>query len=229
MGKKKISNSSEKGKVLQCNTATQPKPPGPLEVTSEEVAKSVNPETPEVPKEESVSTTAIAVGNNDSNEGNKEKTGLPAPSPSGSASKPRKPTTKVESSPASTENIFELARKLQEILKGKSNKTCMKVMNMVGSLHGIRCIPSDRPIGQSTTGTTKVVKEPAKPKKGKPTPRAAWKQTDSYKNLSRQHEAMVKTIKSCSPTDELIETHIRDLRDIERKLKALHSPTAGDH
>lgn len=130
----------------------------------------------------------------------------------------------------SDEDIFVLAGKLEALLKGKSNKTCLKLMNMVGSLHGIRCIPSDRPIGQSTVGTTKVVPTAAKPKKGQSTPPAAWKQTDAYKRLSAERVRIVTTIKSLSP-DELSNKTVlvEELRATEQKLKALKSPTAGDH
>jgi len=129
---------------------------------------------------------------------------------------------------ASNEDIFVLAAKLEELLKGKSNKTCLKVMNMVGSLHSIRCIPSDRPIGQSTVGTTKVVPT-VKQAKGLPTPKAAWKQTDAYRHLTAQREEMVSTIKSLAPAELKQTTHIEELRAVEQKLKALKSPTAGDH
>jgi hypothetical protein len=130
---------------------------------------------------------------------------------------------------SSDQDIFALALKLEELLKGKSNKTCMKVMDMVGSLHGIRCIPRDRPIGRSTAGTTKVVPVAKPPGKGLPTPPAAWKQTDVYRRLSAEREAMVITIKSLKPQELLKTTHVEDLREIERKLKALKSPRLGDH
>jgi len=126
------------------------------------------------------------------------------------------------------EDIFVLAGKLEAILKGKSNKTCLKVMNMVGSLHGIRCIPSDRPIGQSTVGTTRV--EPAvKPReKGKPTPPAAWKQTDNYRCLAAERLDLVSKVK-VQPDGEDKNLLLDQLRESEQKLKALKSRSSGDH
>lgn len=127
-------------------------------------------------------------------------------------------------------DIFIIAGKIQALLSGISNKKISKVMNMVGSLHGIRAIPSDRPIGQSTVGTTKVgqTKPPVKVK-GKPTPRAEWKQTDAYKQLTAQRTLMVTTIKAHTPSELSKTSHVEDLREIERKLKALHPTTAGNH
>lgn len=105
---------------------------------------------------------------------------------------------------------------------------CLKVLNAVGSLHAIRALPADRPIGQSTTGTTKVVPKAAKPKKGQPTPPAAWKQTDAYKQLKAQREAKVLTIKSLTADELSKTTHIEDLQDLNQQIKALKSPTAGN-
>jgi len=127
------------------------------------------------------------------------------------------------------EDIFILAGKLESLLKGKSNKTCLKVMNMVGSLHGIRAIPSDRPIGQSTVGTTKVVPVAAKPKRGQPTPPAAWKQTAAYKQLSAQRQSIVDTLKSLPDYGPKKQGFISELRAVEQSLKALKSPLSGDH
>jgi tetrahydromethanopterin S-methyltransferase subunit H len=131
---------------------------------------------------------------------------------------------------SSDEDIFILAGKLEELLKGKSNKTCLKVMDMVGSLHGIRAIPRDRPIGQSTAGTTRVVPVAAKPKKGLPTPPAAWKQTSAYKHLNERREEKIKILKSL-PSGESVyrPIHIEELREIERELKSLRSSTPGFH
>lgn len=130
---------------------------------------------------------------------------------------------------SSDKDVFVLARKIEEILKGESNKTCLKVMNMVGSLHAIRCIPSDRPIGQSTAGTTKVVPKAKAAKRGLSTPKAAWKQTDAYKHLSATRALLVKTIKALDPADPSLTGHVEELRACEQSLKALKSPTAGDH
>jgi hypothetical protein len=125
------------------------------------------------------------------------------------------------------EDIFILAGKLEALLKGKSNKTVLKALNMVGSLHGVRSIPADRPIGQSTTGTIRKVVA-AKPEKGKPTPPAAWKQTDDYRRLSAEREKIVKTIKSRSSEELSKTTLVEDLRALEQQLKALKSSTPGN-
>jgi hypothetical protein len=102
-------------------------------------------------------------------------------------------------------------------------------MNMVGSLHAIRCIPADRPIGLSAVGTTKVVPVAKKPKKGQPTPPAAWKQTDDYRRLNAEREEIVKTIKSSSDVGNIMNSNVDKLRAIEQQLKALKSPSSGDH
>lgn len=124
-------------------------------------------------------------------------------------------------------DVFALASELEKILQGQSNKTLLKVFNMVGSLHGIRAIPVDRPIGRSTAGTTKVVPV-VKHVKGVKTPEAAWKKTNAYKRLSSERAEKVKTIKALNPgvpNTALVE----ELRVIEQQLKALKSPTVGDH
>lgn len=53
---------------------------------------------------------------------------------------------------SSPQNMFALADQIETLLKGESNKTCSKILNMVGSLHAIRAISVDRPIGQSLVG-----------------------------------------------------------------------------
>jgi hypothetical protein len=130
--------------------------------------------------------------------------------------------------PAGEQNVFILARQIELILQGQSNKTCMKVMNMVGSLHGIRSIPIDRPIGQSTTGTKKVVPVATKPPRGLPTPKAAWKQSDDYRRLSAERDSVVTTIKSLTPNDPAKQDLVQSLRTIELSLKNLKARTAGD-
>jgi hypothetical protein len=129
--------------------------------------------------------------------------------------------------PQEEEDIFVLASQLEAILQGKSYKTCLKALNMVGSLHAIRCIPADRPIGQSTVGTTKVVQQAIKPKKGQPTPPAAWKQTDDYRRLNAEREEIVTTIKSSTDEENIL--NVGKLRAVEQQLKALKSPSSGDH
>jgi len=149
---------------------------------------------------------------------------------SGSSSKGKATTIVVgatQNSSSVDEDVFALARQIEEILKGKSNRTCSKVLNMVGSLHGLRTIPADRPIGQSTTGATIVVPK-VKQEKGLPTPKAAWKQTDSYRNLSAERTKIVNTIKSLPATSPNKEKLVEDLRAVELSLKQLKSPTSGN-
>jgi hypothetical protein len=128
------------------------------------------------------------------------------------------------------EDVFVLARKIEEILAGKSNRTCHKVMNMVGSLHGLRTIPMDRPIGQSTAGTTKVVAQTKKSGKGKcqQASPAAWKQTAAYKQLSAQREQIVSAIKALPATSLQKEEKVEALRLVERQLKELKGVSAGN-
>jgi len=126
------------------------------------------------------------------------------------------------------EDVFLLARRIEEVLAGKSNRTCQKVMNMVGSLHGLRTIPMDRPIGQSTVGTTKVVERAKPAKKGQPTPPAAWKQTDDYRRLSAQRELIVKTIKNLPADSQQKLESVEALRALEQQLKDLKKASAGN-
>jgi len=126
------------------------------------------------------------------------------------------------------QNLFMLATQIEQILSGQSNKTCMKVLTMIGSLRGIRCIPIDRPIGQSPTGKqqpagkTNQQKQP----KGKPTPKAAWKMTEEYKTLSISRTQAVQQLKEAPPESK--DSAVEKLREIEQQLKALRSPTAGN-
>lgn len=91
---------------------------------------------------------------------------------------------------------------------------------MVGSLHAARAIPSDRPIGQSLTGAA-IAAPVKKPGRGQPTPPAAWKQTDDYRRLSAMRDLMVRNIKTTPASDLVNTSHVEDLRDLERQLKAL--------
>jgi hypothetical protein len=126
------------------------------------------------------------------------------------------------------DNIFVLAGQLEAILKNKSNRVCLRVMNMVGSLHSIRCIPIDRPIGQSPVNTTTVVPSATGPSMGQPTPPAAWKQTEAYRTLTAQRISLVDTIKNLPPDELINTTHVADLREIERQLKELKSAHSGN-
>lgn len=137
-------------------------------------------------------------------------------------------TTTVEPQP-SGENIFVLMAKMEALLKDQSNRTVLKLMNAVGSMHGVRCIPVDRPIGQSTMGTTRVAPV-VKQKKGQgPAPPAAWKQSPEYIQLSAQRSAIVATIKNLPDSDPNKESEIASLRETEQKLKALKGLRSGDH
>lgn len=118
---------------------------------------------------------------------------------------------------------------MEELLRGRSNRTCLKVMNMVGSLHGIRCVPSDRPIGQNLTAGVANAK-PVIREKGKPTPPAVWKQTPEYRCLHQKRESLVQKIKAyggrASPNKE---RYLEDLRSAEAELKTYKSRSSGDH
>jgi hypothetical protein len=128
----------------------------------------------------------------------------------------------------SIDNIFVLAGQLEALLKNKSNRVCLRVMNMVGSLHSIRCIPVDRPIGQPTMGTAIAVPSVSNPNRGQPTPPAAWKQTEAYRTLTAQRESLVDTIRNLSPAELVNTTHVADMREIERQLKELKSAHTGN-
>jgi len=129
------------------------------------------------------------------------------------------------------QELFALAARIQEVLKGQSKRTCLKVLGIVGSIHGIRAIPVDRPIGQSSMGTVRPAtagpKLP-KTKKGKTPPPAVWKQTEDYRLLSDQRSEIVKTIKSLPTGSGDIQNQVEVLRTIEQKLKALKAPQSGN-
>jgi len=126
------------------------------------------------------------------------------------------------------ESIFALAAQIEALLSGKSNKTCHKVMNMVGSIHGIRCVSVDRPIGRSTVGTTKVVPTAKAAPKGQSTPKSAWKQTENYRSLQAKRSDLVSKVKANDPALGSIESRIEELRTVERELKGLKSPKPGN-
>jgi hypothetical protein len=138
-------------------------------------------------------------------------------------------SAKADAQDPDVDEVFLIAGEIEKILKGKSNKTCMKVLSMIGSLHEVRCIRPDRPIGQSTAGTTKAAPPAKKPKKGQPTPPAAWKQTDDYRRLKASRDSKITILKSLT-TDEEKTSHLADLKEIERQLKALkQGPSVGNH
>jgi hypothetical protein len=129
---------------------------------------------------------------------------------------------------SSSDDIFVVAGQIEALLKGKSSRVCLKILNMVGSLHGIHAI-SGRPIGQPTVGTLKIV-PPIKPKGGQSTTRAAWKQTPDYRQLNERRDEMVKTLKTLPPGESSYKTTvIQELRSIERDLKDLKLSVPGNH
>jgi hypothetical protein len=126
-------------------------------------------------------------------------------------------------------NLFGVASMIEQQLKGLSNKEAMKVLMMVGSIHGARIIPIDRPIGLSNVGKIRpaTAGEVSKSKRGVATPPAAYKQTDAYKRLVASRMQIVTTIKSLSPAELSKTTYVDELREIEQKLKLFKSSTAG--
>jgi hypothetical protein len=129
--------------------------------------------------------------------------------------------------PNRVEDIFALASQLEAILSGQSYRTCLKVMNMVGSLHGIRAIPEDRPIGRSSVGTTRVEPVPRPAKKGQQPSRAGYKKSAQYIELSSKRDSVVATIKSLTD-GESKDSAISELRRLERELKALKALKSGN-
>jgi hypothetical protein len=126
------------------------------------------------------------------------------------------------------QTIFDLAAQVEKILHGHSNKDVMKILNLVGSIHGIRSIPVDRPIGQSTAGTVRTVPV-VKAVKGKSTPKAAYKQTTEYIQLSASRDELVRQIKSIPDTEAADRLPLVDrLRSLELKLKQFKSAKSGD-
>lgn len=176
--------------------------PSNPEIPEDYVSWDLNPELPPN-KEETLETSP-----------NKEKSSKP-PLNKGKAPKPE------------TTDVFVLASRVKELLNGQSNRTIQKVFSMVGSLSGLRTISADRPIGQSTQGTKKLV-PPVKPAKGDAPKPAAWRQTDAFKRLDAQRILLVNRLKSEPKGSALIETLVSDLRAIERSIKALHSPQSGE-
>jgi hypothetical protein len=129
--------------------------------------------------------------------------------------------------PNRDEDIFALASKLEALLSGKSYGTCLKALNMVGSLHGIRAIPADRPIGRSTVGSTRVEPVPKPAKKGQQPSKAGYKKSAQYIELSSKRELAVATVKSL-PDGESKDSAISELRRLERELKALKALKSGN-
>jgi hypothetical protein len=129
--------------------------------------------------------------------------------------------------PNRVEDIFALASQLEALLSGQSYRTCLKVMNMVGSLHGIRAIPEDRPIGRSPVGSTRVEPVPKPAKKGQQPSRAGYKKSAQYIELSSKRDSVVATIKSL-PDGESKDSAISELRRLEREIKALKGLKSGN-
>jgi len=101
-------------------------------------------------------------------------------------------------------DIFAIAKKMHELLEGLSIKSTSKVLNMVGSLKGLRTIPVDRPIGpvmqvkpgSGIPGSVVTTARGGSVNRQSPTPKAAWKQSDDYRRLSVEHQALIRELKS---------------------------------
>lgn len=119
------------------------------------------------------------------------------------------------------EESFRLAAEIERLLGGRSNKSVSQILNMVASVHGLRVIPVDRPIGQVNRPTETIVSD----KKEKKV--AAYKQTTQFKEMSLARQGIVDKIKLAQegPVKEGLRT---ELRTIERKLKDLKSPVVGN-
>jgi hypothetical protein len=125
------------------------------------------------------------------------------------------------------EDIFALASQLEALLSGRSHRTCLKVLNMVGSLHEIRAIPASRPIGQSTVGSTRVEPVPRPARKGQQPSKAGYKRTPQYIELSSKRASTVATVKSL-PDGSSKDEAISELRRLERELKELKALKSGN-
>jgi hypothetical protein len=115
---------------------------------------------------------------------------------------------------------FVIAAKVEALLKGLSNRRTLKVLNMVGSVHGIRSISVDRPIGQPSKNPIRQSSVGSSKRKGKsgniqiPT----LKKDPRYIELSSQRDAAVAALKRDGPDGN---THLDHLRSIEQQLKDL--------
>jgi hypothetical protein len=125
------------------------------------------------------------------------------------------------------EDIFVLASKLEAMLSGQSNRTILKAFNIVGSLHGIRAIPANRPIGQSRVGSTRVEPVPKPAKKGQQPSRAGYKKSAQYIELTSKRALAVATVKS-SPDGRSKDHAISELRRLEREIKELKALKSGN-
>jgi hypothetical protein len=145
---------------------------------------------------------------------------------SGEDSEELPPFKVISLGPDPTNDLFVLAQRVEEVLAGQSKKTIQKVLNMVGSLHGTRTIPVDRPIGQTTVGRVTNVTA-GKKEKGKPTPPAPWKQTDDYRRLDAERKESVALLKSLS--GPVAKAPVLDkIRNLEQSLKELKGSHSGN-
>jgi len=154
------------------------------------------------------------------------QSGKPATEKSGAIA-PSKVSAIVED--PSDEDVFVLAGKLQALLEGKSKKTCLKALTLVGSLRGIQCstVVGFKPTPAVTVPLTKV-RDPETGRKRLPPPPAKWKQTEAYKSLSAQRDMAVKAVKAASLTSSSIEEPVKKLRSLELSLKTLKLSQSGE-
>jgi hypothetical protein len=120
----------------------------------------------------------------------------------------------------SIDEDFVIAAKVEALLKGLSNRRTLKVLNMVGSVHGIRSISVDRPIGQPSKNPIRQSSDGSYKGKGKSgnIQIPPFKKDPRYIELSSQREAAVAALKRDGPSGN---THLDHLRSIEQQLKDL--------
>jgi hypothetical protein len=144
---------------------------------------------------------------------------------------PSSPANASKSSDEQSEDdLFDLSRKIEALLKGTSNKNALKVLNMVGSLHGIRAISVDRPIGQPAAkapAPKKEQKTKSAKGSGNSQAKAAYKQTPEYIRVTAERKACVQALKSTPAGDAQQSTLQSELRRLEQELKAL-KPRPGN-
>jgi hypothetical protein len=121
-------------------------------------------------------------------------------------------------------DIFDVARQVSEALKGLSNKQVQSVLAMVGAQRNLRVSSMDKPIGLSTVTSAVAAKEPEAKKKVKtssqgPTPKAKFRTSREFHELSEARHQAVESLKRS--TDEDKSGMVANLREIEERLKAL--------
>jgi hypothetical protein len=121
-----------------------------------------------------------------------------------------------------TQDIFALARQMESLLEGQSYRTVLKVMNMVGSQHGIKSMHIDKVMSLKTT----TVVSPSHPKSKGVATKADWKQTADYRQLTAQRASVVSALKKTG--SDLDAGLVAELRALEQSLRNLRPAVAGD-